>query len=194
MSVQELATRLSLHPNTLRPQLRRLEEAGLVASETKKGTGAGRPQTLYLAIDVQESGGHEFRLLAEILSGLVTGSRQLQRAEALAKDWGAYLAARAAPRPGSRTPPGPNLAVLQEALTEAGFTPRFRRRGRKAVDITLRECPFRDLLDDHRDLVCAVHRGLLAGVLGGSRPALRMESFEPLADRGSACSLTARAD
>ena len=38
VSVRELAVRLSLHPNTLRPHLRRLEEAGLVASEVQRGS------------------------------------------------------------------------------------------------------------------------------------------------------------
>ena len=88
--------------------------------------------------------------------------------------------------------PGVDLAALQEALDAAGFVPRFHRRSARVVDITLRDCPFRDLLEEHRELVCAVHRGLLEGVLGASRPALRMTAFEPLADRG-ACRLTARA-
>ena len=43
VSVRELATRLSLHPNTLRPHLRRLEQAGLVAREVRKGSTVGRP-------------------------------------------------------------------------------------------------------------------------------------------------------
>ena len=33
---------------------------------------------------------------------------------------GAYLVGRSVPRPGARGPSGPNLAVLQEALAEAG--------------------------------------------------------------------------
>lgn len=37
VSVRELSTRLSLHPNTLRPHLRRLEEAGLVRREVHQG-------------------------------------------------------------------------------------------------------------------------------------------------------------
>ena len=45
VSVRELSTRLSLHPNTLRPHLRRLEEAGLVRREVRKGSTVGRPQT-----------------------------------------------------------------------------------------------------------------------------------------------------
>jgi len=60
------------------------------------------------------------------------------------------------------------------------------------VQITLRDCPFRDLLDEHRDLVCAVHRGLLEGMLGAARPPLSMTSFEPLAERTTMCRLNAR--
>jgi predicted ArsR family transcriptional regulator len=190
--VRELATRLSLHPNTLRPHLRRLEEAGLVLRESRKGASVGRPQTLYLAADPEAREGRDYRLFADILSGLLTGSRQRDRAEVLAREWGSYLVGRAAPKPGSRRATGPNLAVLQEALAEAGFEPRFRKTGTKTVQITLRDCPFRELLDEHRDLVCAVHRGLLAGMLGGSRPPMRMTSFEPPKERASVCRLGAR--
>src|SRR5438309_10582954 len=52
VSVRELSRRLSLHPNTVRPHLRRLEEAGLVTREIRKGSGTqavGRPQTLFQA-------------------------------------------------------------------------------------------------------------------------------------------------
>ena len=110
---------------------------------------------------------------------------------ATAREWGAYLVGRSVPRPGARSSSGPNLAVLQEALAEAGFDPRFRRRGHARVDITLRDCPFRDLLDEHRELVCALHRGLLEGMLASSRPPMRLDAFEPLADRSATCRLSA---
>jgi predicted ArsR family transcriptional regulator len=84
--------------------------------------------------------------------------------------------------------------VLQEALAEAGFDPRFRRRGGARVDITLRDCPFRDLLDEHRELVCAIHRGLIDGMLAASRPPMRLDAFEPLADRSAVCRLSAVPD
>jgi predicted ArsR family transcriptional regulator len=192
VGIRELATRLSLHPNTLRPHLRRLEEVGLVASEVRKGPSVGRPQTVYAAVDVEQREGRDHRLLADILSGLLTAPKQRARAQELAREWGAYLVGRSAPRPGARKPSGPNLAVLQEALSEAGFTPRFRRTGTTTVEIALRDCPFRDLLDEHRELVCAVHQGLLEGILAGARPSLRMTSFEPLAERSTVCRLTAR--
>ena len=191
VSVRELSTRLSLHPNTLRPHLRRLEEAGLVASEVHRGATVGRPQVLFAALDREGREGRDYRLLGEILASLLTNARQRDRAETIAHEWGAYLVGRSVPRPGARGPSGPNLAVLQEALAEAGFDPRFRRQSAKTVEISLRDCPFRDLLDEHRELVCAVHKGLLEGMLGASRPSLRMTEFEPLAERSTVCRLVA---
>ena len=196
VSVRELAARLSLHPNTIRPHLRRLEEAGLVASDSRRGGEAavGRPQTLYTAIDREEREGRDYRLLADILASLSGSARQRDRATALAHDWGAYLVGRNAPRPGARRHVGPNLAVLQGALADAGFEPRFRRRSSRTVEISLRDCPFRDLLDEHRELMCAVHLGLLEGMLDASRPAMRLVSFQAAAERTSACSLVARVE
>ena len=95
------------------------------------------------------------------------------------------------PGPACARRPGPNLAGLREALAEAGFDPRFRRRGSGTVEIALRGCPFRDLMEEHRELVCTVHRGLLEGMLEGSRPRLHLRSFEPLADRSSVCRVVA---
>jgi predicted ArsR family transcriptional regulator len=192
VSVRELSTRLSLHPNTLRPHLRRLEEAGLVATETRRSTGVGRPQALYSVLDRQAGEGRDYRLLAEILTGMVSGTRAIDRAERLAADWGEYLVAQGSPKPGSRQPAGPNLALLQDAMARAGFDPRFRRREGGGVDISLRDCPFRELVDERRELVEAIHRGLVTGMFGALKPSLRMGTFEPFADR-SICRLTAQA-
>jgi len=196
VTVRELATRLSLHPNTVRPHLRRLEEAGLVRRETRRATTpattpVGRPQTRYVAVDRTRNEGGHHKLLAEVLAGMVTGARGRDRASALAAEWGEYLAVQGGPKPGTRLPAVRNLAVLQEAMAQAGFDPRFRRGGEGTVEISLRDCPFRDLLDDHRELVCAVHRGLVEGMLRALRPALVLASFEPLAER-SICRLVAR--
>jgi predicted ArsR family transcriptional regulator len=192
VSIRELSTRLSLHPNTLRPHLRRLEEAGLVRRESKKATaGVGRPQTLYAAVVREADEGRGYRLLAEILAGVAGGARSRERASVLAQEWGRYLAVRGGPRPGTRMPAGRNLAVLQEAMAEAGFEPRFRRAGKGTVEVSLRDCPFRDLLEDHRELVCGIHRGLIEGMLGALIPPLALTSFEPLAER-TVCRLEAR--
>ena len=193
-SVREMAGRLSLHENTLRPHLRRLEEAGLVVREVRRSAAVGRPQTMYTALEPKGEGGRDYRLFAEMLAGLVRGPKSLERARALAAEWGAYLVTQGGPKPGTRLPSRRNLAILQEAMAKAGFEPRFRRTGEAGdgggFEVTLRDCPFRELADDHRELVCGLHRGLLEGMLGGLKPPLEMADFRPFAARGI-CRLTA---
>jgi predicted ArsR family transcriptional regulator len=194
VSVREMSRRLSLHPNTLRPHLRRLEEAGLLAREVRKTASVGRPQTVYSIRQAGGRDGRDYRLLAEMLCGLVRGRRAIEQAGALAAQWGGYLMAQAGPgpKPGTDRPSRLNLALLQEAMARAGFDPRFRRLAGSSIEVTLRDCPFRDLAEDHRDVVCAVHRGLLEGMLAASKPSLRPTRFDPLAD-GSVCRVEARA-
>jgi predicted ArsR family transcriptional regulator len=184
VSVREMSRRLSLHPNTLRPHLRRLEEAGLVSREIRKTASVGRPQTMYSIQETQAEGPRDYRLLSEMLCGLVRGGRALQQARELAEQWGAYLVTQGGPKPGVKLPARRNLAVLQEAMAKAGFQPRFRREAGAAIEITLRDCPFRDLADDYRDLVCTLHRGLLDGMMAGLNPGLTIKEFRPFAERG----------
>jgi predicted ArsR family transcriptional regulator len=189
VSVRELARRLSLHPNTLRPHLRRLEEVGLVIRELRRTSAVGRPQTLYALAEPSADDARDYRLLGEMLAGLLRGRRARDRAEALAREWGMYLVAQGGPKPGVRLPARRNLAMLQEAMARVGFEPRFRRtQGR--VEISLRACPFRDLTDDHRELACALHEGLLEGMLGGLKPPMTMREFKPFAER-TICRLVA---
>jgi predicted ArsR family transcriptional regulator len=183
-SVQEMARRLSLHPNTLRPHLRRLEEAGLVEREIRKGATVGRPQTLYSIREPAPAPAGDHRLLAEILAGSIRGKRALDDVERLAQEWGTYMVSQGGPKPGVRLPAGRNLAILQEAMARAGFEPRFRRTSATTVEVSLRDCPFRDLVEERRDLVEAVHRGLLTGMLAGLKPALRIKEFKPFAEKG----------
>ena len=191
VSVREVSRRLNLHPNTVRPHLRRLEDAGLVASETRKGA-VGRPQTLYSVREPEDEVARDYRLLAEMLIVLVRGRRAVEQAHGLAREWGAYLVAQQRPKPGTkpgakpgatRGPAGRTLALLQEAMSRAGFDPRFRRMGASAVEITLRDCPFKDLAEEHRELVCTLHRGLVEGILGALDPPLDITEFAPFTER-----------
>jgi predicted ArsR family transcriptional regulator len=184
VSIREMSRRLSLHPNTLRPHLRRLEEAGLVSREVRKTAAVGRPQTLYSIRHTEGDEGRDYRLLAEMLCGLIRGKRAIDQAHDLASQWGSYLVAQGGPKPGIHLPAGRNLAVLQDALSKAGFDPRFRRLSGSAIEVTMRDCPFRDLADDYRELVCTLHRGLVEGMLSGLKPPLDLHEFKPFAERG----------
>jgi predicted ArsR family transcriptional regulator len=183
VSIREMSRRLSLHPNTLRPHLRRLEEAGMLSREVRKTASVGRPQTMYSVRQQEAEEGRDYRLLAEMLCGLVGGKRDIERAHDLARQWGAYLVAQGGPKPGVRLPARRNLALLQEAMDRAGFDPRFRRLPGSSIDVTLRDCPFRELADDHRELVCTLHRGLVEGMVGGLKPPLAVKEFRPFVER-----------
>jgi predicted ArsR family transcriptional regulator len=191
VSVRELATRLDLHPNTLRPHLRRLEDVGLVSRETERTSGVGRPQTMYTANEEEAGDPGDYRLLTEILCGLVRGKRSIDRAESLARDWGHYLISQDRPKPGADPAPRRTLAALQDAMARAGFDPRFRRGTSGRVEISLRDCPARELTEEHGDLVCALHKGLIQGMLEGVTPPLEMKAFAPLEER-SLCRVSAR--
>lgn len=183
VSIRELARRLTLHPNTLRPHLRRLEEADLVSRQLQKASGVGRPQTLYRALPEKRDEGRDFRFLAEMLSGILTSRRDVEKATGLAREWGSYFVSQGGPKPGVRLPERRNLAILQEAMAKAGFDPRFRKTG-GSVEVSFRDCPFRELADDYRELVCSLHRGLVEGMLGGLKPKMTLREFKPFAERG----------
>lgn len=184
VSIREMSRRLSLHPNTLRPHLRRLEEAGLLSREIRKTATVGRPQTVYSARETRNEERSDYRLLAEMLCGVVRTSKAMDEAKQLARQWGAYMVAQGGPKPGVRLPARRNLAVLQEAMARAGFDPRFRRLQGSAIEITLRDCPFRDLADDYRQLVCTLHRGLVEGMVAGLKPPVAIKDFQPFVERG----------
>jgi predicted ArsR family transcriptional regulator len=42
----------------------------------------------------------------------------------------------------------------------------------------MRRCPFHDLAEAHLDVVCAVHRGLIDGALGGLGSELEVDRFD----------------
>ena len=191
VGVREMAVRLSLHPNTLRPHLRRLEEAGLVASETSRGATVGRPQSLYTAVDREEREGRDYRLLADILSGLLTGRAEPGPRAGPGARVGRVPGRADLPPPGARRPAGPNLADPPGGPRGGRLRPPLPAPERQDRRDQHARLPFRELLDEHRELVCAVHQGLLEGILGASRPPLTLAAFQPLAERGT-CRLTAK--
>ena len=192
--VRELATRLSLHANTIRPHLRRLVDAGLVASETRRGPSAvGRPQTVYTAVATSDRDGRDYRLLADILATLITGARARSGAQTLAREWGDYLVTRHAP-PAGRTPPRAEPGGAARGAGGGRFRPALPAPGQPA--------PWRSHCGAAPSATCwrstaswcapstaACSRGCWRAPV----PRLHLRSFEPLADRSSVCRVVAGA-
>jgi predicted ArsR family transcriptional regulator len=66
------------------------------------------------------------------------------------------------------------VADLDEALAAHGYEPRSGEDG----VIRLRNCPFHQLAEHHRDVVCGMNLGLIEGIVAG----LGAEGLRPVLD------------
>ena len=193
-SAAELAERLALHPNTVRPHLDRMKEAGLVEVEPVHRGTVGRPQLRYsLAPGAPGLGleppGHT--ILAGLLAALCEqlGGDGLDAAN-LGRRWGTEASARRQSGRGC-------LAALVAELDRLGFDPIESElnggEGARRVRVDFLHCPFRELAEAYPELVCSLHRGIVEGVVGkGARagqPAGMVEDFRTLVDRDP-CNVT----
>ncbi|HET7066362.1 MAG TPA: helix-turn-helix domain-containing protein [Nocardioides sp.] len=179
--VQEIAARVGLHPNTARFHLDGLVDAALAERRAEGEGRPGRPRMVYVATpsDVP-AGQRSYRLLAEMLTGLVSDSlpEPAVAAEKAGEAWGRYLAER--PAPGQEVDAAEGLRRLNTVLAEVGFDPA-------PVDdtehvIPLHHCPFREVAQQHREVVCSLHLGLMRGALSETRAPLAVERLDPFVD------------
>lgn len=174
LDAHDLATRVRLHPNTVRWHLGVLADAGFVSSSTEPRTRPGRPRVVFTATEEKAEGREDYRLLAAILAGSLSGTESgAAAAERAGEAWGRFLVER--PRPFARLSAGDAADQVVRLLDEHGFEPE-----RENGDVLMRRCPFRDLAEQHGDVVCAVHLGLIRGALaeiGAPVTATRLEPF-----------------
>lgn len=188
-SAAELAERLGLHPNTVRPHLDRMREAGLVEVETVHRGTVGRPQLRYsLAAGAPGLGldPPSHTLLAGLLAALADelGAEGADAAQ-LGQRWGQEAVAR---RQGARG----CLAALVGELDRLGFDPvtsDVELGDGQRVRIDFLHCPFRELAEAYPELVCHLHRGIVEGVVDASDEPGMVEDFHTLGDRDP-CNVT----
>lgn len=177
MSIAELAAAVGLHANTVRSHLDQLERAGYVLSETEPPRGPGRPRTVYRATAASEEG-RNYRLLAELLTRhlAATSPDPTQAAVAAGRAFatagevsagevtaGEVTAGEATAGEDAAQPEAAQaLSTLVQILADSGFAPEVAPDG---ASIALRHCPFKELAQAQRDVVCGVHLGLIQGAL-----------------------------
>jgi predicted ArsR family transcriptional regulator len=180
-SIASVADELGVHPNTVRFHLDALARAGRVEQVFGETIGPGRPPILFRASRrMDPTGPTNYRLLASILTGYVASSPD---AAGIAAQLGrstspALVASSLHPRAASKTRA---INELVELLAELGFEPE-PTDGRRAREIRLRHCPFQNLAEQHGEVICSVHLGLMQGALSAMRAPITVDRLDPFVE------------
>lgn len=182
LGVRDVAARMGLHQNTVRFHLEALVEAGLAVRETEDRETPGRPRIGYRATADAPNGRRRYRLLAEMLTTLVAGAMPspTKAAEEAGRQWGSYLTEQ--PPPYQRPTADESVAKLTAIMAEVGFAPQAEADGGGRYHVRLLQCPFREVAQQHRDVICSLHLGLMRGALTTMRAAVSADQLDPFVE------------
>lgn len=184
LEVREVARQTGLHQNTARFHLEALVEAGLAARETVERKTPGRPRVSYRATADATGGRRRYRLLSEMLASLIAGMMPAPgiAAEEAGREWGEYLTEQ--PPPYQRLSVAEAIAKLASVLDELSFAPEAIANDDEQFRLNWRQCPFREVARHHRDVICALHLGLMRGALSRMRAPVTADQLDPFVEPG----------
>lgn len=146
-SSAEVAEDLGIHTSTARFHLDRLVADGRVTMGHENRATRGRPRTLFTLEPDPTEGPRAYQMLAGVLvDHLAAQPDPIAQAVEAGARWG-------------RQYTGVEVTRL---LRQIGFSPSAEADG----PISLRHCPFIDLVASHADVVCPLHRGVVEGAVG----------------------------
>lgn len=168
VTVADVASEFGLHPNVARMHLAKLEQAGFLATSFRRAAGGGRPAKLYRLSDLVVAFGfppRRYELLSRLaLDALAAGGTRLD-ALRVCREAGAAEGRRALASDGDPPRDRAVAAALVTAITEEqGLLPEVAWQG-GALSVVVNNCSFRELSGTDPDLVCAMHRAFLEGIL-----------------------------
>jgi predicted ArsR family transcriptional regulator len=178
MSIVAIAEMLEVHPNTVRFHLDILVSTGRVEQVAPDRKGPGRPALMFRAARQMDRGGpRRYRMLAEILAIDLAADRDSgARALAAGRAWGRQLEP---PRTAARTvEKEESIEFLVDLLDDLGFAPE--RRGKDQVG--LRHCPFLELAETRKAVICPIHLGLMQGALETWQSSVTVDRLDAFAE------------
>lgn len=163
-TITELTDATGLHANTVREHLQRLIESGYVVPEPERRAKRGRPRMLYSAV-----------------TGPDAPRSPIARRKAREAAERGDLMRRVLPWTGSALPDDAQhqLDALVDDLQDAGFDPVVDDEN---LIVDLSPCTHAQAQAAHRDVLCAVHVGLMQGVLAEAGGPLAIEGLLPVCD------------
>jgi predicted ArsR family transcriptional regulator len=170
---EQAASAVGVAPHVAKFHLDRLEADGLLDSEYSRppgrgGPGAGRPAKRYrrskrqLSVSLPE---RRYDLAGQIMAQAIaatvdSGTPVTDALHQAAASEGRQLGDRINARLGRRHNQASSVRAINGALAEYGYEPRIG-----ADAITLVNCPFHALAQEHTELVCGMNFDLLRGML-----------------------------
>jgi predicted ArsR family transcriptional regulator len=183
MTAAAAGARLGLHVNSARFHLDALTADGLVLRRREERSTPGRPRVLYAANTAAPAVAHRsYRLLAEILSSVLTDRLPHPSAssEEAGHAWGRYLSAPSESVGAAPTEPEA-LGSLVRVLDRIGFDSHVVDEP-DSLRLEISHCPFLEVAEEHHEVVCSVHLGLIRGVLDQIEAPISAEALEPLVE------------
>ena len=182
VTVVEVAGEFGLHPNVARMHLAKLEQAGFLTTGFRRAAGGGRPAKLYRLSDKVVTFGfppRRYELLSRLaLDALSAGGT---RDDALRVCHEAGVAEGRLALAGDAEPPRDREAAgaLVTRITEdQGLLPEVVWQD-GALCVVVNNCSFRELSGADPDLVCAMHRAFLEGILQVATAGLGRLAIDP---------------
>ena len=188
LTAGEIGAEFGVHRTVARAHLERLVESGLLAAEFLHRPEGGRPPKIYhrsdRRLDVQLPA-RQYMALAELL--LRTLERFGDAGPVLAEQEGLAFGRRLA----AEATDG-SVEARMAVLRGAGAEPEFSTDG-STMTLRLHNCLFRELSTERPDLVCALDRAVVEGLLSaGEQPYRLVDAIRRTADH-DVCSLVVRA-
>jgi predicted ArsR family transcriptional regulator len=170
----ELAASLGMHVNGVRGHLKRMAEAGLV-ERRRTAYGRGRPRDEWAIASAAAPGGEPPSAYLDLARWLAratpAGPGRLRAVEKAGREIGRELAPKDVDG---------SAESFEQVFVALGFQPEMATDGEEGrTCCRLCNCPYRDSVRENPEVVCALHRGLTAGVLDVLAPGARLVTFEP---------------
>jgi predicted ArsR family transcriptional regulator len=170
MTAAHIAAAFEIHANVARHHLDRLADEGYLEiarrrPEGQNGPGAGRPAKCYTSTDKEielQFPARRYDLLADLLIRVVQRldpERASEIAAQVGHEYGVELA-------GTLELPAAGfdsvLATVQQAMVNVGFAVDTNTNNRQLL---MSHCPFGRTAFDHPEVVCALDRGIVNGLM-----------------------------
>jgi predicted ArsR family transcriptional regulator len=182
VTVADVAAEFGLHPNVARMHLAKLEQAGFLTTGLRRAAGGGRPAKLYRLSDKVVTFGfppRRYELLSRLALDALAAGGTRDDALRVCREAGGAEGRRALA--GDAEPPRDRAAVAGLVATiaeEQGLLPEVGWQD-GSLSVVVNNCSFRELSGADPDLVCAMHRAFLEGILQVSTAGLGRLRVDP---------------